>query len=359
METLLNDLRAYLKQALQLEIPPPRQWDAASVLPRHLTDTYRFYRTQLLDAPCLLMMLHVDDAQAAPHTPLELQKHIRLIEAKANLAVLYVQPNISAGERQRLIGKHIAFAVPGRQLFLPPLGLDLREHYAAQTAPQRQALSPSAQVTLLGALLGLWPTAISAQATAKATAQATAKTTASKLASRIGYSEMTISRIRRELQAHALWGLPALSETAWRQAQPCLQSPVRRKVWLVDPPQATLQYPLAGLCALAARTMLSAPQHDIRAVHELAWVDFKKAHPALREKREFVPDALELELWKYDPMLLIVGFDHGKEAARTGNRQPDKHPSCVDPYSLYLSLQGDPDERIALSLDDMIKDAIP
>ncbi len=48
-------------------------------------------------------------------------------------------------------------------------------------------------------------------------------------------------------------------------------------------------------------------------------------------------DTAEIELWQYDPQLLA-----------------DK--SCVDPLSLYLSFySNNPDERIALALDELVR----
>lgn len=329
MQALLDDLLHYLQQTLHADLPNLRRWDGARGLPRHLTDTYSLYHTQLLAMPCLLVLLKGGDEP----TPAELQKHIRLIEAKADLPALYVQQSIRASQRQRLIDQQIPFVVPGRQLYLPPLGLDLREHYRAQANLEEQALSPSAQVMFLGMLMGLWPQDMNASGLAKV----------------LGYSDMTMSRIKRELKAHALSDLPPFAAQSWKQALSSLRSPLRHKVWVTNPTDDLLHCPLAGLSALASRSMLSGPNHEIRAIGEQAWRTLKKKHPALHAEQSFTPDALELELWKYDPVLLIRGDPiSGRHPEQAGY-------GCVDPYSLYLTLRDNPDERIAMSLDEMMK----
>jgi hypothetical protein len=47
----------------------------------------------------------------------------------------------------------IPFIVPGNQLYLPDLGLDLREYFRQRSPTAQSALSPSAQAMLITALL--------------------------------------------------------------------------------------------------------------------------------------------------------------------------------------------------------------
>ena len=47
---------------------------------------------------------------------------------------------------------------------------------------------------------------------------------------------------------------------------------------------------------------------------------------------------MELEIWSYDPIRLAVG------------------KQIVDPFSLYLSMQDDEDERTQMELENMLED---
>ncbi|MCK7468892.1 MAG: hypothetical protein MZU91_12730 [Desulfosudis oleivorans] len=59
----------------------------------------------------------------------------------AGMPVVYVTRTLASYERKRLIEQKVPFLVPGNQLYLPDLGIDLREYFrkptiAAQTATQ-------------------------------------------------------------------------------------------------------------------------------------------------------------------------------------------------------------------------------
>ncbi|MES3023876.1 MAG: hypothetical protein V4857_20110 [Pseudomonadota bacterium] len=328
MKVLLDQMTSYLRRTLQTELARPRLWRGAQGIPRHLNESFVIYQSELLGMPCLLVVLR----GAAEPTPTELKTHLRLIEAKAALPTIYVQQSIRANERQRLIDQHIAFVVPERQLFLPPLGIDLREHYLARANVDDEVLSPSAQLVFLGQLMRLWPDGLNA----------------SDFARLLGYSPMTMSRIKRELQSHTLAGSSLPAGLLWKQAQPILRSPLRQKLWIRNPREEWRGYPLAGLSALAWRTMLSPPKQEVRAIGEQAW----RALPGrgqLQVELEYTPDALELELWKYNPQLLNTVETRNPMHADNSNE------TSVDPYSLYLSLRGHSDERVEIALNEMME----
>lgn len=328
MQALLDKLIPYLRRTLRTELTSPKVWRGAKTIPRHLNDSYSIFQTELLGMPCLLVILK----GAVEPTPAELKTHLRLIETKADLPALYVQQSIRANQRQRLIDQHIPFVVPDRQLFLPPLGIDLREHYMAQANAEEDSLSPSAQLVFLGQLMRLWPQDLNASGFARL----------------LGYSPMTMSRIKRELQSHAISDASLSGDLLWKQAQPFLRSPLRQKVWIPDPPEELRRLPLAGLSALASRTMLSLPKQEVRAIGDQTWrTQFRR--PQMHVELDHVPDALELELWKYNPILLTARYS-GNNAHPDPNRE-----TSVDPYSLYLSLRGHPDERVAIALDEMME----
>jgi hypothetical protein len=127
----------------------------------------------------------------------------------------------------------------------------------------------------------------------------------------------------------------------WQAAQPALRSPVLRRVWCALPKDEQKKLPAAGLTALAAYSMLAEPAAPVVALSEAAWRTMAQRLPQLRLADEVFDGAVELELWSYDPRILIGPSDH-----------------CVDRYSLFLSLQAEAetDERVAQALDEMMRD---
>ena len=83
--------------------------------------------------------------------------------------------------------------------------------------------------------------------------------------------------------------------------------------------------------------MLAAPQWPIYALSPDQWKAASQA--GIAELPEPTPGACEWQLWAYSPTLL-------------------PGTNSVDPLSLILSLQDNPDERIQLALDEL-KEQLP
>jgi DNA-binding transcriptional ArsR family regulator len=325
-------LQTYLATTLGIAVPALSAWPGVKTLPRYLADGFAFHELDLWGKVCLLMVAK----QEAP-TPVELQRQLRLVERLAGLPVLYGQAEMTARQRQRLLELFVPFVVPGRQLFLPPLGVDLREQYAAQARHHAPALGPAAQAVLLAGLLGYWGM----------------DDHASAIARRFGYSAMTLSRARRELLDRGLvnlqgdgrgarWSLNGTRAAVWQAALPALRSPVLRRMWCNLPENERKRLPMAGLTALAEYSMLAGPAVPAVALSDAAWWSMLDRLPSLRQAEELFEGAVEVEIWSYDPHILI--------------EPPVRN---VDRYSLFLSLQpaAEADERVAQALEAMMKDA--
>ncbi len=242
--------------------------------------------------------------------------------------VVYVASGIDSARRKQLIDQRVAFVVPGNQVYLPMLGIDLREHFRnVRGAPER--LSPATQAAFLYALQCRERDTFSPQ----------------EMAAALGYSNMTLSRVFDELESaglgrHYSAGRRRLMELAgsrrdlWEKARPLLRSPVLRRV-AVAASRKDLGAHTAGLTALAAYTNLSGPSTPVVAVSSGAW-------PALRARFPVVgADAVErhgveVEVWAYPPGAVADG-------------------PVVDRLSLFLSLNGTSDERVESALDELLE----
>jgi len=250
------------------------------------------------------------------------------VQSRWGKPCIYVRKTIAPYNRKRLIEHHVPFVVPGNQMYLPELAIDLREYFRRMRVIQKP-LSPATQVVIIYALLG----------------DKTNKVSPSNLAKRFGYSAMTMTRSLDEIQSANLgevhqagrerfWDLMDDKRTLWEKARPLMQSPVRRRVWIQRNISNDEGAVAAGLTALSRYSMLSEPPYYVYAIGSEKWKMLRQS--GLEEVPYPETEAHELEIWSYSPTLF----------ARNG---------LVDPFSLYLSLQESKDERIESALVEMME----
>jgi hypothetical protein len=321
MLKFVESLKHYLKDILKADIEV-KAWKQQSSLPFYLVDNYYFYETSLLETRCLLMISkEYNDA-----TPGLIRKYCNQIQKLWESPIIYIQSNVSSYNRQRLIEQHIPFIVPGNQMYLPHMGIDLREYFRKVHSKQNRAFSPSTQALLIYALLN----------------NAHEKLTASVLSTKLGYTPMTMTRALAELQAAKVgeihqegreryWAFSNKKEL-WQQVKGLLRSPVRKRIWLST--SLTLFKVSAGLTALSHFSQIASPSLPVFAMGMKQW---KYCKPANVEEHSISDGALiELELWDYNPELF----------AKNG---------YADPFSLYLSMEIGGDERIESALEQIIE----
>ena len=323
VDTPARQVARYIQEALGLEVAPAA-WPARERLPRFLKDLYRFAEIRLVGVKCLLMF----DADQGPRSPATVRKHVDLVQQKWPAAAVYVRPQITAYHRKRLVEQKVPFIVPGNQMYLPMLGLDLREHFRMLRSP-RPTLSPATQALILHALQR----------------RAGDVLTPSELAQRLEYSAMTMTRAFDELEGAHLGEISRRGRerclrlgkdrrALWQKAEPLLRTPVAKRLFIRP---VALRSPVirAGLSALAEYSMLAPPAHPVHALSRKDWQSLRRRRQAV-ELPEPDADAQELEVWTYRPALLADG-------------------DRVDPLSLYLSLRDTRDERIEAALEEMLR----
>ena len=116
-------------------------------------------------------------------TPSDIAKHVVLVRGDGDAIVVFVTPALSPHNRARLIQRRVPFVVPGNQLYIPDLAIDLREHFRARRRQRVGILSPAAQAVLFHRLLRIDEDA----------------TTPSPIAIALHYSAMSIGRAFDEL----------------------------------------------------------------------------------------------------------------------------------------------------------------
>lgn len=326
MMTTALQIQAYLFEVLGTHAPF-RPWPDAKAAPFFLRDAFDFVELTLFDHPVVIAI----DKKPGALSPSELFARMQQLRSRT-ARVVYATERLSFHERRALIERKLPFVVPGNQLYLPDLGIDLREHLRRGTAERKAAsLTPSAQAMLIRSLLarpwqsGFHPTSVARE---------------------LGYTVMTASRAANDLVATGLAqsdhkpqaGAPLFltfkassPSDVWRTAEALVRSPVMRTVW-IDRLPAGLNARVAGAAALARHTMLAPPSHPICAVQREDWLAARKVTPALEDLGRD-DGRIELQLWRYSPHL-----GAGDE---------------VDPLSLIASLRDDADERVQLALNEL------
>ena len=169
--------------------------------------------------------------------------------------------------------------------------------------------------------------------------------TPKELAKQLGYTAMTMSRALDEIEGNQLGTikregherllLPEINRVLWTRVQPFLKNPVRDVVRIREENLPRNLRLAAGTTALAQWSMLNPPKEPVYAMGRQDW---KK----LSSKVETIPveddGTCQVQLWRYDPRLFA-----------------QNQKGSVDPFSLYLSLRQNGDERIESALVEMME----
>ena len=300
--------------------------ERAPSLPSFLSRTYSLHEGHIAGRRCIFLVTTNNTA-----TPSDVAKHVALVRPAVDAIVVFVAPSLSAHNRSRLIGQRVPFVVPGKQLYIPDLAMDLRERFRTPKARRTAGLSPAAQAVLFHRLLRLDETA----------------TTPSLIAVQLHYSAMTIGRAFDDLVGAGLAQTDRFGrerrirfQTEGRQlfdaAHDLLRSPVRTEKFIRDVHAAP---PLkhAGESALAELTDLSPPPLPTFAVAASDWKSVAQACEFVQTDRDGASHIVET--WSYDPAALF--------AAQT-----------VDSLSLYAQFHDHRDERVSMAAEQLL-DGVP
>ncbi len=323
MDQLATSFERYLKETLDISAHPKR-WPDTYNLPIFLRNMYEFFEVRILGVPCLAMAA----IDKAGQTPATIQKHMLQVRKKWRDEIIYVQQKVTAYNRKRLILHKIPFVVPLNQMYLPFLGIDLREHFK-KIRETEASFSPSTQVVVLYYLF------------CKDQLRLTPKT----LANELGYSIMTMTRALDELDGAGL-GTIAMEgrervlrfnrdkKQVWKTALERLRSPVKKRLWVK--PFSNKPFGVkAGLSALAHYSNLAEPANPVLALEGKKWKKAKTSNDIMiLDIAE--PNASELEVWSYSPALFGIN-------------------GVADRFSLYLSMREDNDERVQSALKGLME----
>jgi DNA-binding MarR family transcriptional regulator len=307
--------------------PIPEQ--LASTLPLYLRQRYEFFRVDLFARRCILAR---ETSPKRELSPTEYGHEVTQLKQRLHGDVVLVLTKLPSYVRNRLVRQRIPFIVPGTQMFLPMLMIDLREQFPKPNDRMRATLSAVSQLVVICQILK----------------QSLDETPLGQIAARLGYSAMTLSKTQHELQTAKLcevirtWRTVRLHFTSrgralWTRAEPLLTTPVRRRLW-IRWGQPRARAVLAGTTALSKVSMVADDRVPTYAMRD------KDLTGAMHKGEIFGcggPEEAEarMEAWNYDPWVLADN-------------------DVADRCSLYLSLRHSNEERIQKGIRSLI-DGIP
>lgn len=297
-------------------------------LPYFIDDSYSLYSFSLLSRNFCLMLPREDFG----YTPTDISKHAELVRNQLSKEVILLTSELTSYNRKRLIGHKVPFIVPGKQMYLPDLLIDIREHCKTAKAKRKELLPPSSQIILLHCIL-----------------RNEYSFSPNGLINLLPYSRMTLNRAFDELADLGLaekafsgrdkWlNFSLKRKELWEKALPYLRSPVNKRIFVSGNIPQNYRLVLSGLSALAECSMIAEDDIPVYAIGRNSFKTF-----LLENDIEAIPSiegaTAIIEIWKYPPEIL-------------------SNKNIVDSLSLYLSLKDNPDERIQGELNHMMENKI-
>lgn len=335
---IMNGLVSYITDNFGLAVtikPLPKQ--QADRLPIYTTEMYDLSTMTLLGDLFLLAELKRSNELSL----LQVTKHLTTLQRALGKKVILLLQNLSAINRKRLIEKGVNFIVPGKQMYLPDLLIDLREHFAdARRREKKETLLPSAQFLLIYHMLHRYEKNWQLE-----------RHSFKEIAERTGYTAMAITKAVENLKYFELIEVTGQKEKfirfrlerhqLWRTAEhnKILINPVIKRVFVDAKPKDAFLY--SNTSALPEYSEMNQGNQQFFAID-------KNAFYLLDKNNELInPNDHEgqycLEVWKYNPQKIV-------------HELPFDMLPVVDPLSLYLTIRDTKDERIEMALDQIIQD---
>jgi hypothetical protein len=295
-------------------------------LPLFLRERYKFLQTVLFGRR---LYFALEKTRPGELSPTQYAREVQVLRQRLSGDVILTIAKLPSYIRNRFVKQGVPFIVPGTQMFLPMLMIDLREHFAAADVRIQDKLSPVSQLVVIYHILK----------------SPVSQEPLGRLAERLGYSPMAMSKAQNELRAAQLCkvvrdGMATLLQfelrgrALWDKAEPYMTTPVKRTEW-VRWGQPRARAVVAGTTALSEASMVTDEDTPTYAMRD------RDVAAALSKGEMFALEGREeaearLEAWKYDPWLLA---ENGR----------------ADRCSLYLSLRNSADERVQKEIQFLIE----
>ncbi|HCE44568.1 MAG TPA: hypothetical protein DET40_13565 [Lentisphaeria bacterium] len=299
--------------------------------PRFFLDLYDFHEAIFLEQAFILAFANKKNES----TPAQLDKHRELIKEATGKETVFVfqRDAMAAYNRNRMIRHRIPFIIPGWQIFMPFMMIELKEFGMAKInrAVSAEKLSIAAQTLLLYHLQK----------------KVLEDFTFAELSDLFSFDKMTVFNAIFEMQELKLCetGFKGRNKNIhfivqgralWEKALPYLKNPIwhNHQVKLTRNPDA--MFFKSGMTALAHYSMIADNDYETYAVSQKTWKAVA-ANWALTEIPNPEEDSILIEVWRGNPAMLA-------------------EKGIIDRLSTYLIFREDADERVQASLDKILED---
>lgn len=332
----MEQLKKYIFETLGIVVQPEQiSKQQLGGLPMYIGETYVLYKLVLFNQALLL----AEPRQTEYFSILKAGKQLDLLKKAFDRKVVLMLAEMTAFNRKRLIGKGINFIVPGKQLYLPDLLMDLKENFTNKKAkPKTKTLLPSAQLLLIYHILGRDEKGRLEEHSFK------------EIAGITGYTAMAITKAIDNLKYHQFIEVSGEREKSirflkernllWDDAihRNLLINPVLKQVY-IDEKHKDLLMLRSNESALPEYTDMNASRQEFYAIDKNVFYGLQKKQALINANEN--EGRYCLEIWKYNPETLAG--------------EVQNNAAVVDPLSLYLSLKGSHDERIQMALEQIME----
>ncbi|MGF7143020.1 hypothetical protein HNQ56_001442 [Anaerotaenia torta] len=314
-------MKEYLEQCLRRKIEIT-EFEKNKTLPLLYAGLYHLYFVKMDGIQWLM---------AEPKEKLGLasmRKHQRQLERLTGLnCVLYLK-SLNGYSKDIMLNEGIPFVVEGKQIYLPFTGVLLVGDIDKPLLPVRQ-ISYLTQKLLITALYKGWK---EMTVTKIAESLGVTKTSVSRCFDEIEYLEIPVLIMKGKSRVISMNATP---KKLWEEIQPFLRNPVITTYELAEDIKLEVK---AGISALCEYSMLEDNPFPTYAITK------KELQSLQLKKKQFVPK----------------GEEKGCVIQELGYYINFRDRNIVDPLTLFLSLSDEEktDDRVSLSVDEMLKEYV-
>jgi hypothetical protein len=326
----MEKLKEYIHQILgkNLEIKELSK-EYIHKLPFLFRNSFNFYVTHLHNHELILVQVKKEAAFNAA----QLRQQVIAIQRVLEKRIIIVTDDLTAINRKRLIDRKISFIVPGKQMFLAELLIDIQDFKKDKAFQKEPLLLPSSQLILLYQILHKEDNL--------------SQYTFKELAEKFQYTQMGITKAIENLKRLAIVEVVGTKEKnivfendikkLWKSIEKRLINPVFKTVYVDEKPKIKMYS--SNATALEEYSDMNPSRLEYFAIEKNKFYELEKTNQLVNLNNESGNYALEV--WKYNPELIAKGITNKNN---------------VDPLSLYISLkEGFIDERTDMALDRIIE----
>lgn len=319
MKDNINNATRFIAEFLGYEIKAELMSnDELMSMPIALSSCYGFYNIEFFNQLVTLAVVKGQD----DYTPTQLAKHQEILRTQLQRPILFVLAQLESHNLTRLTRAKVNFIVPGKIFFAPSMMVLLRN---IPNTPKVESVTmpPVAQLLVLYHLQKDNLNGLDASQLAEITGMA--YTTINKAIKWLSANQLVTRSKGKKKYIHFV----ADRQQLWEKSMLLMSSPVERIMFADEVFSDTY---IAGESAMGEYTMLAEPTTQVVALSKyLTKQNQKKLNKQYGEKK--------VEIWSYNPALLANG-------------------DTVDRLSLYLSLKDNPDERVQMECDTLIREIV-